>query len=116
MKLISGTTALSGAAVDNDILTLPKRFIGKVRRLQVRNDSGAQRILNFFDRFTPDVSAGVAAPAVTNVERWRMIIANASTTTLDGTEYPLFKLLNLFRVTSDAASAAIIVSYTIELN
>jgi hypothetical protein len=114
-KIISATQALDGAAVDNSILTLPARFKGLVRRLRVRNDSGAQRTLNFNDMFTPDASAGAPTPGAQTVERWRMIIANAATETLDGTENPIFKLLNNFRVVTDVASAAIIVTYTIEL-
>jgi len=115
MKSISATQALSGAAVDNNILTLPKRFKGLVRRLQVRNDSGAQRTLNFNDAFTPDASVGTPSPSAQTIERYRMVIANAATITLDGMTYPIFKLLNNFRIVGDAASAAIIVSYVIEL-
>jgi hypothetical protein len=113
-KIISASQALDGAAVDNSILTLPARFKGLVRRLRIRNDSGAQRTLNFNDRFTTDASAG-AVPGVQTIERWRMVIANATTETLDGTVSPIFKLLNNFRVVTDVASAAIIVTYTIEL-
>ena len=115
MKLISATQALSGAAVDNSILTLPKRFKGLMRRLQVRNDSGAQRTLTFNDVFTPDASAGVASPTSQTVWRYGLVIANGSTTTLDGYVYPIFKLLNNWHIVSDVASASIIVSYTIEL-
>jgi hypothetical protein len=112
-KLISGTTALSAA--DNSILTLPARFKGLVRRLSVRNDSGATRTLNFNDQFTPDASAGVSSPSQQTVERRRMVIANATTVELDGTENPIFKLLNNFRVAIDTGSTAVVVSYTIEL-
>ena len=106
---------MSGAATDNDILTLPKRFTGLVRRLRVRNDSGAARTITFRDRFTPDASAGVSSPSTQTIDRYGKVIDNATEWELDGAVNPIFKLLGLFRITLDTASSAVIVSYEIEL-
>jgi len=111
MKYISGQVTI--AAVDESILTLPARYMGLVRRLRVRNDTGAQRTLVFNDRFTPDISGKVAGPVPTTVPRYGDVIANAATWELDGTVFPICKLLNNFRIASDVVGC--VVSYQIEL-
>jgi hypothetical protein len=111
MKYISEQVAL--AAADQSILTLPARYVGLVRRLKVRNDTGAQRTLAFNDQFTPDISGKLPGLGVTTVTRGGAVIANAATWELDGTVFPICKLLNNFRVVSDVVGC--ILSYQIEV-
>ena len=116
-RIIAGVIILSGAVADNDVLTIPKRFVGLLKGLRIINEDVANaRTLTVKDVFTPDASAGNASPSAQEVSRYRKVAPASSDfgiTTDDGD--CICKLLGTFRLSLDVADADVSVAYTIEL-
>jgi hypothetical protein len=116
-RIISGVITLSATEVDNDVLTIPKRFVGLLKGLRIINaDAGNARTLTVKDVFTPDASAGNASPSSQVVSRYRKVAAVSSDFGITTDEGDcICKLLGTFRLSLDVADADVSVAYTIEL-
>jgi hypothetical protein len=116
-RIISGVITLSATEVDNDVLTIPKRFVGLLKGLRIINaDAGNARTLTVKDVFTPDASAGNASPSSQVVSRYRKVAAVSSDFGITTDEGDcICKLLGAFRLSLDVADADVSVAYTIEL-
>ena len=116
-RIISGVITLSATEVDNDVLTIPKRFVGLLKGLRIINaDAGNARTLTVKDVFTPDASAGNASPSSQVVSRYRKVAAMSSDFGITTDEGDcICKLLGAFRLSLDVADADVSVAYTIEL-
>ena len=116
-RIISGVITLSGAAADNDVLTIPSRFVGLLKGLRIINvDAVNERTLTVNDVFTPDSSHGVASPVSQTIPRYKKVAAVSSDFGLTTDEGDcICKLLGLFRLSLDVADADVSVAYTIEL-
>ena len=116
-RIISGVITLSATEVDNDVLTIPKRFVGLLKGLRIINaDAGNARTLTVKDVFTPDASAGNASPSSQVVSRYKKVAAVSSDFGITTDEGDcICKLLGTFRLSLDVADADVSVAYTIEL-
>jgi len=116
-RIIAGVITLSAAVADNDVLTIPKRFVGLLKGLRVINEDVANaRTLTVKDVFTPDASTGNASPSSEVVSRYKKVAAAASDFGITTDEGDcICKLLGTFRLSLDVADADVSVAYTIEL-
>jgi hypothetical protein len=116
-RIIASVIALSASEVDNDVLTIPKRFVGLLKGLRIINaDAGNARTLTVKDVFTPDASAGNASPSSQVVSRYKKVAAVSSDFGITTDEGDcICKLLGTFRLSLDVADADVSVAYTIEL-
>jgi hypothetical protein len=116
-RIIASVITLSATEVDNDVLTIPKRFVGLLKGLRIINaDGGNARTLTVKDVFTPDASAGNASPSSQVMSRYKKVAAVSSDFGITTDEGDcICKLLGAFRLSLDVADADVSVAYTIEL-
>ena len=105
------STARVTANVDPVMLfTCPRVAKGKLTSIKVDNQGAAARTIRIQDRFTPDPSAGVPAPAEQTIDRLQFTVGAGLTADIPETELRDVEILGVCQVVADAVEPLAVVS------
>ena len=104
-------TARATADVTPRVLfTAPKVAKGRLTSIKIDNQGAAARTIRLQDRFTPDPSAGVPAPAEQTIDRLQVTVSAGATQDIPETELRDVEVLGTCQVVADAVEPACVVS------
>ena len=83
----------------------------KVTSMTIDNINGSgDHTVRVQDEFTPDISAGVASPVLTDVDRWKSIVAAGERLVLDERDMKGVRCLGNLQIIAEAIDANCIIS------
>ena len=83
---------------------------GKLTSIKIDNQGAAARTIRIQDRFTPDPSAGVPAPAEQTIDRLQFTVGAGLTADIPETELRDIEILGACQVVADAVEPLTVVS------
>ena len=91
------------------LFTAPKVAKGKLTSIKVDNQGTAARTIRIQDRFTPDSSAEVPAPAEQTIDRLQFTVGAGTTFDISQDELQDVEVLGTCQVVADAVEPACVV-------